>query len=187
MSKYLKRVMLPDEEIIYQTELHWIIYFKGFFVVVCGVLAARWGSQISHALFGAATEKMLNAGLERFAVLVIAIGALQLLWTFIRQISTELVITNYRVIAKFGFVATTTFEVMMSKVEGANIDQSVLGRILGFGTVMVRGTGGGLSPIDHIANPTRFQSNLLMSLDRSQRDDTLDTAKAHAGLRRSAR
>lgn len=187
MSRYLNRVMLPDEQVIYQTELHWIIYLRGLFVVTCGVLIAHWGYVVAHKITSESTAKMLDVGLERFALVVIAIGAMQLLWSFVRQISTELVITNYRVIAKFGFVATTTFEVMMTKVEGANIDQSVLGRLLGFGTVMVRGTGGGISPIDHIANPMRFQSKLLMSLEEAKEVESPNAAVAQSGQRRRAR
>ncbi len=52
-------------------------------------------------------------------------------------------------------------------MEGANIDQTVLGRILGYGTVMVKGTGGGISPIDHVANPYRFHSHLMRTIEQA--------------------
>lgn len=61
---------------------------------------------------------------------------------------------------------------MLVKVEGANIDQTILGRLLGFGTVMVKGTGGGISPIDHVANPYRFHTYLMEAIkDVNNGDD----------------
>jgi hypothetical protein len=45
------------------------------------------------------------------------------------------------------------WEIDASKIEGANIDQSVLGRLMNFGAVTMRGVGTGYEPIRHIADP----------------------------------
>ena len=66
----------------------------------------------------------------------------------------------------YHFVDRATFELMIARVEGANIDQTILGRMLGFGTILVKGTGGGISPIDHIAAPYKFHNYLLKVLER---------------------
>jgi hypothetical protein len=108
---------------------------------------------------------LADKSVSYIALGIIAIGTLHLLYGFVRQISTELVVTNQRVIAKYGLISVTTYELMLSKVEGANIEQSVTGRLLGYGTVMVKGTGGGISPIDHVANPYKFHHFLMQAMD----------------------
>ena len=47
-----------------------------------------------------------------------------------------------------------------SKVESVDVDQSILGRIFGFGTIIVRGTGGSLEPIRTISDPLTFRSHI---------------------------
>ena len=47
-----------------------------------------------------------------------------------------------------------------AKVESVDVDQTVMGRIMGYGTVIVRGTGGGLEPIRNIAHPLAFRSHI---------------------------
>jgi len=164
MSAYVKRAMQADEKIIYSAELHWIIYRMGIFITLIGVLFAYFGMQIVRFLFDGDLVKVAGTPVRYIAIGLIVLGTFELLASFIRQISTELVITDRRVIAKHGFISTTSYELMMSKVEGATIEQSIIGRLLGYGTLMVKGTGGGISPIDHVADPYRFHSFLMEAL-----------------------
>jgi len=179
MSRYLKRDMQADEKIVYESQIHWIIYNVGAFFTLIGALIGHYGTPTVQFLLGSEVADMLAKPISFIAVGTIIIGAMYLLIAFIRQISTELVITDRRVIAKYGFIATTTYEVMIHRVEGANIDQTVLGRILGYGTVMVKGTGGGISPIDHVANPYRFHSSLMLVLEAAHKHDHRDEPVDH--------
>lgn len=166
MSRYIERYMQTDEEVLYTAQLHWVIYRAGIILTPLGGLLGQYGDKLIRVLIGAGVADLLATPIKFLASFIVLAGALHLIFSYIRQISTELVITNQRVIAKYGFIATTTFEVMLAKVEGANIDQTVLGRLLGYGTVMVRGTGGGISPIDHVADPARFHAALMEILRR---------------------
>ena len=83
-------------------------------------------------------------------------------------------------IAKAGFISRSTFEVMLNRVEGANIDQTVWGRVLGFGSIYVHGTGGGITPIDHIADPLNFKKQLMTWVEKNQ-----PTTQVNAQSRRS--
>ncbi len=171
MSRHIDRMLQPDEQVIHVAGLHWIVYVKGSFVTLTGALIGHYGTFATRAALGDKVAEMVTKPLTYLSLAVIALGTLLLLVAYIRQISTDLVITSRRVIAKYGFIATTTFELIMTKVEGANIDQTVLGRMLGFGTVLVRGTGGGISPIDHVANPFRFHTYLMKALGHAQDGD----------------
>lgn len=170
MSSYLRRAMQDDEKLCYATQLHWVIYLDGLLLVALGALAGHMTPWAAGVLFGEKLSGYIEKPVMYASAAIVLYGALKLVFSFIRQMSTELVITDQRVIAKHGLVATTSYELMMSKVEGATIDQSVLGRMLGYGTLMVKGTGGGISPIDHIADPYRFHTYLMNAIHNAHGD-----------------
>lgn len=94
-------------------------------------------------------------------LLPIAIGLAFLVWAWIRVKSTELAITNKRVIAKFGFISRNTMEISIQKVESIQVQQSLIGRMLDFGTLIVSGTGTSHAPIPSIADPLAFRRAFL--------------------------
>lgn len=75
----------------------------------------------------------------------------------VTKATTEVALTNQRVILKWGFVRRNTIETYLDKVEGIAVDQSILGRLLGYGSVSVRGTGGGATPCPGITSPQEFR------------------------------
>src|SRR5260221_8467937 len=93
------------------------------------------------------------------AVVVLAGGVVGLP-AFGGRWTTELAITDRRVIFKTGLFRRHTMEMNVSKVESVDVDQSVFGRILGFGTVTIRGTGGGIEPMRNIADPITFRNHV---------------------------
>jgi uncharacterized membrane protein YdbT with pleckstrin-like domain len=72
-------------------------------------------------------------------------------------LTSEFVITNKRIIMKVGLISRRTMEINISKVESVNVDQGVLGRVLGYGTISIVGTGGSRSTFTKIANPLAFR------------------------------
>src|ERR1700688_3735001 len=88
------------------------------------------------------------------AALVVALAALY--WTvkaWFHRWTTETDVTNMRVVHKSGFIKRRTFEMSLDKVESVDVDQTILGRILNYGSVTVRGVGEGAETIDMIASP----------------------------------
>lgn len=172
MSSYVQRAMQKDERVLYSAQLHWIIYRVALSVLLFGGAVGHMGPAFANLLLGG-TEWAVNLQdyVKYFAGAIVGVGGLEAVFSYIRQISTELVITNQRVIAKHGWIATTSYELMMTKVEGATIEQSIPGRLLGYGTLMVKGTGGGISPIDHVADPYKFHSVLMDALRMAHEQD----------------
>lgn len=76
---------------------------------------------------------------------------------FIRYKTTELVVTNKRVIAKFGFISRQTIEINISKVESIQVNQGILGRIFNYGSLVISGAGNPQAPIPGISNPMNFR------------------------------
>ncbi|HOD62471.1 MAG TPA: PH domain-containing protein [Bacilli bacterium] len=85
--------------------------------------------------------------------------ALFTLWIspIIRQLTSEFVITNKRIIMKTGLISRKTFEMNLQKIESVNVDQSFWGRLLGFGTVSIVGTGGSRESFSDISKPLLFR------------------------------
>ncbi|MEI6647846.1 MAG: PH domain-containing protein [bacterium] len=75
----------------------------------------------------------------------------------IAQATSEFAITNKRIIIKVGLISRRTLEMNLSKIESVNVNQGILGRILGFGTIVVIGTGGTKEPFAQISDPMAFR------------------------------
>jgi uncharacterized membrane protein YdbT with pleckstrin-like domain len=165
---YVETVLLNGEELEYAGTLHWIIFVPGFASAIFGAILCLLSPQLLNEtlLFGLAAE--MHSYFMWTGVSLAVGGVGMIAHSYLRFISTELAITNRRVIAKTGFISRNTFEVMLNRVEGANIDQTVWGRILGFGSIFVHGTGGGITPIDHIAKPLEFKKQLMTWVERNQ-------------------
>ena len=75
----------------------------------------------------------------------------------IQRALSEFVITNRRIIIKEGFIARSTFEMNLSKIESVNVDQTVIGRILNYGSITIIGTGGTKESFHNISKPLEFR------------------------------
>ncbi len=75
----------------------------------------------------------------------------------VARATSEFAVTNRRVIIKVGLVSRRTVELNLETVESIGVEQTVLGRILGYGTIVVVGTGGTREPFPRIADPMAFR------------------------------
>ena len=108
-----------------------------------------WWSQFGLVLLGLLT------------LVAFGLGLIFLAWAWINVRSTEIAITNRRVIAKFGFVKRSTVEINLEKVEALRVEQGVMGRILNYGTIFITGTGSSVEPIPSIADPLVFRRKFM--------------------------
>jgi uncharacterized membrane protein YdbT with pleckstrin-like domain len=146
---YVHSVLQPGETIKAIGRLHWVNYLKAFLLAALAVLLLLYGDF-------EATKVGRSATYVGWLFLVVAVIALLGAW-FRRQM-TELSVTNHRVIYKTGFMRRHTVEMNMDKVETVNVDQTILGRILGYGTIHVLGTGQGIEGLSRIAHPLAVRS-----------------------------
>ncbi len=79
------------------------------------------------------------------------------IYPLLERYLSEFVITNRRIIIKTGFIARSTFEMNLSKIESVNVDQSVSGRIFNYGSITIIGTGGTRETFNNIAHPLEFR------------------------------
>jgi uncharacterized membrane protein YdbT with pleckstrin-like domain len=139
---YVDRHLQAGETVIHRTAVHWIVYVPAaaFLVVAIGAAIAQVNPIATAVLLALALVLWLNG--------------------WIRRLSTELAVTDRRVITKVGLIRRTTMEMNLSKVESVVVDQGILGRIFDYGTVVVKGTGGGMEPLATIDRPLDFRSRI---------------------------
>jgi uncharacterized membrane protein YdbT with pleckstrin-like domain len=151
MASYVESVLADGEKIIHRAAIsHWKFVLSYLIAALC--LAVAVG-----ALFfrGDYPQESFVIGIAALVIgLVIVLSAL------IRRSTTELVLTDRRIIAKRGFVARDTVEMQLGKVESLHVNQGVIGRILDYGDVMVVGTGSSLEPLRGIASPLELRRKL---------------------------
>ena len=99
-------------------------------------------------------------------LLVVVIGLFFLIAAWINVRSTEIAITNKRVIAKFGFIKRDTVEINLDKVEALKVEQGFLGRMLNYGAVFISGAGTSVAPIRNIADPLVFRRKFMEATNR---------------------
>src|SRR5258707_8950198 len=146
VPRCLRRV----DSLINPRRLRPLIFLAGVLLLLIGV--ARL---VASAHFTVVISLAFKAAAAMFGLLALASWAR----AAIRRATTELAVTDRRVIYKAGLLARHTLEMNRSKVESVDVDQSILGRIFGFGTIIVRGTGGSLEPIRMINDPFTFRSH----------------------------
>jgi uncharacterized membrane protein YdbT with pleckstrin-like domain len=147
---YVKSVLQPGEKVLFAGRLSWIVYHRAIAFLFAGivlVILERIYSNEGWLLIG-------TGGVLGVAALFSALRA----W-FIR-FTTEIAVTDKRVIYKRGFIKRHTVEMNMDKVATVDVDQSILGRLLDYGSIRIVGTGGalGIEQLHLIASPLAMRT-----------------------------
>ena len=143
MTRYIDYILQPGETVTYTTTLHWVVHLP---------LAAGL-----HRLDG---------GWRSRSGLAIGRNGLRAVWSWsglqrvVRRWTTEIDVTDRRIVYKRGFIRRHTVEMNMDKVESVDVDQSILGLPLNYGDITIRGTGVGIEPLHNIASPLEFRNQV---------------------------
>ncbi|MBV8535580.1 MAG: PH domain-containing protein [Alphaproteobacteria bacterium] len=156
---YVEHVIQPGETLVYRAPLHWIVYVPGVALAAIGAVILGYGLGMP-TVDANGWQNVLRVTILAAGALVLLAALISLTVAFIRRHTTEIAVTSRRAIYKTGVVRRITSEISVDKIETVLVDQSVLGRILNFGTIVIRGTGGGLEPVRNIGDPLTFRSKL---------------------------
>ncbi len=161
---YIEDNLISGEAITYRGHLHWkVVFWPGVIAVVFDALGIYL---LWRATFGGSAEEkggammLLGAGLILFGIVPFAMAQ-------IKRVSSEFAVTNKRVIVKTGMIKRDTVEMFLHKVESVNVDQSVAGRMLGYGTLALHGTGGTAETFHDIASPLEFRRQVQEQIGKS--------------------
>jgi uncharacterized membrane protein YdbT with pleckstrin-like domain len=101
-------------------------------------------------------------GLAVVVIGLILLGLIVLFRAWVEKVTTEIAVTNRRVIQKKGLIRRQTGEMKMHKVESVQVEQTILGRLLDYGSISVRGTGSGIEGLHPIAGPLAGRSAIVV-------------------------
>jgi uncharacterized membrane protein YdbT with pleckstrin-like domain len=151
MSSYVDSVLAADEKIVHRAAISRWKFFLSYFVGSLFLLAAV-GAYV-------ATENHAGESLAMIAVPLV-LGIALILSAVIRRQTTELVLTDRRIITKRGLISRNTVEMNLNKVESVHVDQSLMGRIFNYGDITVVGTGSSLEPLLGISSPLELRKKI---------------------------
>ncbi|HEV8123364.1 MAG TPA: PH domain-containing protein [Gemmatimonadales bacterium] len=137
---YVEQHLLSGEKVMYRAHLHWTIFFWPAFITLVGLVLLVLFSQ--NYIVG---------------LIATGVGLLSSIPSLIRYLSSEFAVTNKRVIVKVGLIQRDSSETLLSKVEAIQVDQTIPGRMLNFGTITITGTGGTKESFPRIAAPMEFR------------------------------
>ena len=147
---YVQRVLQPGEQVRHTTNIHWIVYQWGVLFLLLALVTFLFAESIT----GGRKFGEIVAGL--LAVIAFAL----LFWEWFDRWTTEIAVTDRRVIFKRGFIRRDTNEMNLDKVESVQVKQSILGRILDYGHVTIIGTGEGETELRMIARPLDLRNHI---------------------------
>ena len=151
MSSYVDSVLADGERIVYRAAISRWKFFLSYFA----------GSLFLATALGAYIAAGSHAGASLAMVAIpLVIGLAVILSAVIRRQTTELVLTDRRIIMKRGLVSRDTVEMNLNKVESLHVNQGLMGRILDYGDVTVVGTGASLEPLRGISSPLELRKRL---------------------------
>jgi uncharacterized membrane protein YdbT with pleckstrin-like domain len=146
---YVERHLLPEERVLYKTRLHWILYLKAALLTLVGIGLALVLTQVPDPPWAWSV-----------GVAVAVAGALWWLVRWIELRTSEFAVTSMRLIFKVGLVARYTTELLLTKVESISVTQSLMGRMLNYGDLVVTGTGGAHEVFARVHDPVGFRNEV---------------------------
>lgn len=142
---YIEKNLMDGEQIVYEARQHWMIYWKPFLLLLIGI-----------GLFAIPTSDMaLVMQICMSLVLLVVAG----IWAVNIYGGRKYILTNRRLILKRGLVRRESTDLVLRRCEGVSIAQSIMGRLLGYGTVSVS-TGEVANEFRLIEHPVEFATHI---------------------------
>lgn len=133
---YIDNNLMNGEQIVYRAKLHWIV-FAG--PIILFLIASMY-------LIG-------GKSLLPISSLLFLISIIWAISAFISFKTSEFGVTNKRILIKVGLIRRSSLETLLTKIEGIQVDQGIMGRMLNYGTILIKGTGGTNNPFHKIEAP----------------------------------
>ena len=158
---YIQQSLGEGETVIIYARFHilytvaaWLALLIPLFLLLAALIAANQYSD----------PYVLGTGLLFLLGLVIFTRMMLRLW------SIEIGITSHRFVEKYGLLSMRTNEIALPNIEGVRVNQSMLGRLLGYGTVRIEGTGVDSVTTPAIADPVGFVRAIQTAKERARMD-----------------
>src|SRR2546423_7049617 len=139
---YIDANLLAGEQVVYRTRLHWLLFMGPVLFTAVVLVPIAWFLD--------------NGPWSSYAWIPLALALFSLLATFIKRQSSDFAVTNKRVMMKVGVFSTRSVELLLNKIEAIAVEQSLLGRMVGYGDIVITGSGGTQEAFSRIQSPPEF-------------------------------
>jgi len=160
---YIDHNLLDGEHIVYRTRLHWFILVVPILFNLIILLPVAWF--------------LYQGSWQNYAWVPLVVALLVMLPAIVRRQSSDFAVTNKRVMMKAGVFTTRSVEILLNKVEAIAVNQTLFGRMLGYGDIAVTGSGGTVEAFSNIQAPLEFR-RAVQSVSDAQAPPTLNAAGA---------
>ena len=151
---YIEQSLSSNERLVYRAHFHWLYRFAAWGLLLASAIAALILLSQEYPLWMGAA--LIGCGLALFLAIMVPIWAQQI------------AVTNQRLIHRRGLVRRSTEELQLSAVEQVRLEQGLLGRLLGFGRIVVSGTGIEDVRLPALAEPVRLRRKLQEAMSSAR-------------------
>jgi hypothetical protein len=165
---YVQQSLGPDEELVHVGKFHWMYTVQAFLAIMWGIVGSvivivgsvfmyKQMGRFPHDLTWLEAVRYLHPGLRIFSFVVFVLGLLSFTQMMVVKATTEIAITNQRLVYKRGLIARHVGEMSIDRIEGINVIQTIMGRVLNYGRLAIRGMGIGEVVLPPIEDPIKFR------------------------------
>lgn len=165
---YVQQSLGPDEELVHIGKFHWMYTVNSFMSILWGLVLSilvMFVAYKAYAFMGRlppetgffGSIQIIHPGIRGVSFLFFIFGLVKFAHMMVIKVTTEIAITNTRLVYKRGLVARQVGEISIDRIEGVNVLQSILGRLFNYGRVMIRGMGVGEVVLPPIEDPISFR------------------------------
>jgi len=143
---YVDQNLMTGEQVLYKAKLHWVIFISPALLLILGLI--------------------LFAANGTLGGIVTGLGVIGLIIAYLNVSTSEFAVTNKRVIIKVGIIKRNSLDTVLKKVESITVNQPIIGRMFGYGSIVVSGSGGTPQPFHKIANPLEFRKQVNEQVEK---------------------
>lgn len=159
---YIKKTLMPDEQVLYYTHPHMIVFFPPILWLLLAIFLPiiNVGDAAGFVVFG----HTLCEWVTRLALLMVIYSFFTSLANYM---TSEYAITTKRIIMKTGWIRRNAFEIFLQRIESIQVNQSVFGRIMDYGIITIGGVGSSKDMFYFIPHPLRFRQIIQEKLGQT--------------------
>ena len=163
---YITKSLVPGETLLFETRHHWIVLLGPLLLsLILGIpgvalLIDAVAAKNGHGDIPSLESSLGPGGMTMLGAVLVLIAVIVFAWGAAKRNATEMAVTNRRVLIKTGMASRRTLDLMLNKVESIGVTETFMGRIFGYGSVVIHGTGGTPESFVMIAHPQQFRQSV---------------------------
>jgi uncharacterized membrane protein YdbT with pleckstrin-like domain len=161
MGHFVDDNLIPGEKIVYKATVNWMVYLPAIINVFLAFVILFLAKFVMHHP---------SRFVQLFAIVPLFVALYKATQAYFHRKYTEIVITDSRLIAKFGVVSREMIELPLVKIESVIVEQTIFDRLIGAGSVGARGTGMAMAPVRYIDEPIKFRNFLNEAISHAKQN-----------------